>query len=73
MTEVLDGLNCMVWVDDVIYWGHDEDDLLTTLELLLERLEWGRSVRRGEQEYLLRHVHHVVCEGVLARRSQARS
>eukprot|EP00903_Cladosiphon_okamuranus_P005335 g5333.t1 len=39
MTELLDGLNCMVWVDDVIYWGHDEDDLLNTLELLLERLE----------------------------------
>eukprot|EP00903_Cladosiphon_okamuranus_P017435 g16059.t1 len=39
MTELLDGLNCMVWVDDVIYWGHDEDDLLNTLELLLKRLE----------------------------------
>ena len=21
MTELLDGLNCTVWVDDVIYWG----------------------------------------------------
>eukprot|EP00903_Cladosiphon_okamuranus_P006086 g5996.t1 len=39
MTELLDGLNCMVWVDDVIYWGHNEDDLLNTLELLLERRE----------------------------------
>eukprot|EP00903_Cladosiphon_okamuranus_P017345 g15980.t1 len=39
MTELLDGLNCMVWVDDVIFWGHDEDDLLYTLELVLERLE----------------------------------
>eukprot|EP00903_Cladosiphon_okamuranus_P011351 g10699.t1 len=39
MTELLEGLNCMVWVDDVIYWGHDEDDLLDTLDQVLERLE----------------------------------
>ena len=39
MTELLDGLNSMVWVYDVIFWGHDEDDLLHTLELVLERLE----------------------------------
>ena len=31
MTELRDGLNCMVWVDDVIFWGHDKDDLLHTL------------------------------------------
>ena len=39
MTSLLSGLNCMVWVDDVIYWGHDEQDLLQTLDLILERLE----------------------------------
>ena len=39
MTELLAGLNCMIWVGDVIFWGHDEDDLLHTLELVLERLE----------------------------------
>ena len=40
MTELLDGLNCMVRVDDIIYWGEDKEDLLHTLELVaLERLE----------------------------------
>ena len=39
LTRVLEGLNCMVWVDDVIYWGLDEPDLLNTLDLILERLE----------------------------------
>ena len=29
----------MVCVDDVIYWGVDETDLLHTLDLILERLE----------------------------------
>eukprot|EP00903_Cladosiphon_okamuranus_P015275 g14116.t1 len=38
MTTLLEGLNCMVWVDDVIYWGHSEDDLLDTLEQILDRL-----------------------------------
>ena len=28
----------MVWVDDAIYWGLDETDLLNTLNLILERL-----------------------------------
>ena len=39
MTKVLDGLNCMIWVDDVVYWGENEDDLLNTLDHILERLE----------------------------------
>ena len=42
LTRVLEGLNCMFWVDDVIYWGLDETDLFNTLELILERL-WKRS------------------------------
>ena len=29
----------MVWVDDVIYWGLDETDLLNKLDLILERLD----------------------------------
>ena len=36
---MLHGLKCMVWVDDVIYWGVDPTDLLHTLDLILERLE----------------------------------
>eukprot|EP00752_Nemacystus_decipiens_P002232 g2117.t1 len=36
MTSLQEGLNCKVWVDDVICWGHDED-LLQTLELILGR------------------------------------
>ena len=39
LTRILDGLNCFVWVDDVVYWGMDEDDLLDTLDLILDRLE----------------------------------
>ena len=39
LTRVLEGLNCMVWVDDVIYRGLDETDFLNTLDLILERLE----------------------------------
>lgn len=39
MTELLKGLNCTVWVYDVIYWGCDDDDLLDTLDHVLELLE----------------------------------
>ena len=39
LTPVLQGLNCLIWVDDVIYWGLDETDLFNTLVLILERLE----------------------------------
>ena len=39
LKRVLEGLNCTIWVDDVIYWGLDETDLVNTLELILERLE----------------------------------
>ena len=30
LTRVLEGLTFMVWVSDVIYWGLDETDLLST-------------------------------------------
>ena len=36
---MLEALNCIIWVDDVIYWGLDETDLLNMLNLILERLE----------------------------------
>ena len=39
MTSGLEDLNCLVWVDDVIYWGHDEEDVLHTLDVILGRLE----------------------------------
>ena len=39
MTVLLEDLYSMVWVDDVIHWGHDEEDLLNTLDLILDRLE----------------------------------
>lgn len=38
MTELLDSLNCLVWMD-VIYQGKDTDDLLRTLDLVLESLK----------------------------------
>ena len=34
LTRVLEGLNCKVWMDDVIYWVLDETDLLHTLDLI---------------------------------------
>ena len=39
LVRVQEGLNCMVWLDDVIYSGMDEADLLNTLDLVLERIE----------------------------------
>ena len=38
-TRVLEGLECMVWVDDVLFGGLDETDLVNTQDLILERLE----------------------------------
>ena len=39
MTELLTGLNCKVWVDDIVWWGADEDNLLNPLDKILGRLE----------------------------------
>ena len=39
LSRILEDLNCMVWVDDIVYWGVDEADLLRTLDLILARLE----------------------------------
>ena len=39
MSELLHGLKCKIWVDDVLFFGNDEDDLFTTLDTILERLE----------------------------------
>ena len=51
MTELLEGLNCMVWVGNVIFWWHSGGmsrttycNLLRILELVLERLERLESV-----------------------------
>ena len=38
-TELLVGLNCKVWVDEIVWWGTDRDNLLKTLEKILGRLE----------------------------------
>ena len=39
MAELLAGLNRKVWVDEIVWWGADEDDLLNTLDKILGRLE----------------------------------
>ena len=39
LSRVLEGLNCMILLYNVMYWGSDETDLFNTLELILERLE----------------------------------
>ena len=39
MTELLAGLNCKVWVDGIVWWGADKDDLLNTLYTIFGRLK----------------------------------
>ena len=39
MTALLAGLNCKVWVDDIMWWGADEDNFLNTLDKILGRLK----------------------------------
>ena len=39
MTELLGGLNWEVWVDEIVWWGTDEDDLLNPFDRVLGRLE----------------------------------
>ena len=39
MTELLAGLNCTVWVDGIVWWAADEDNLLNILDNTLGRLE----------------------------------
>ena len=49
LTRLLEGLSCMVWVDDVTYWELDETDLINTPDL-----GRGRSVRCGSQVHFFR-------------------
>lgn len=39
LVRILEGLNSFIWVDDIVYWEVGEDDLVDTLDLILERLE----------------------------------
>ena len=39
MTDLLHGLDCNVWVDDVFYFAEDEISLLCLLDEILGRLE----------------------------------
>ena len=39
MTELLAGLKCKIWVDDVFFFADTEDELLDTLDAILARLE----------------------------------
>ena len=39
MTKLLAGLNCKVWVDDIVWWETDEDNFLKTLNKTLGRSE----------------------------------
>ena len=39
MTDLLRGLDCKVWVDDVFYCAEDEISLLCLLDEILGRLE----------------------------------
>ena len=39
MTDLLRGLDCKVWVDDVFYFAEDEISLVCLLDEILGRLE----------------------------------
>ena len=53
MTDLLCGLDCKVWVDDVFYFAEDETSLLCLLDEILGRLEcW--FVRRCSQVHFFR-------------------
>ena len=39
MTELLVGIKCKIWVDDVFFYADTEDELLDTLDEILARLE----------------------------------
>ena len=39
MTELLVGIKCKIWVDDVFFYAETEDELLDTLDEILARLE----------------------------------
>ena len=39
MTELLVGIKCNIWVDDVFVYADTEDELLDTLDEILARLE----------------------------------
>ena len=39
LSELFTGLNYKVWVDNIVWWGADADDLLNTLDKILGSLE----------------------------------
>lgn len=54
----------MVWVDAVFYSGHDEDDLLRTLELILDRLEEVGLFAASHKVRFFRYIDRVVRESI---------
>ena len=44
VTKLLVGLNCKVWVDDVVWWGADEGGLLKILDKIVGCLEDARRL-----------------------------
>ena len=75
MTELLVGIKCKIWVDDVFFYADTEDELLDTLDEILARLEsvglfaaahkctfFSREiVRRGKVYSQGRVSHDPVC------------
>lgn len=37
----LEKLNCMTWINDIVIWSTDFDNLLNSLDVVMERLEHG--------------------------------
>ena len=52
VTELLVGIKCKIWVDDVLFYADTEDELLDTLVEILARLENVGFVCGCSQVYL---------------------
>ena len=59
-TKFLAGLNCKVWVHDIVWWGADEDDSLNILGKILGRLEDAGLFAASHKVFFLRYGDLVV-------------
>ena len=51
MNELLADLNFKVWVDDIVWWGADKDNLLNTFDKIVGHLE-DASLFTAAHKYL---------------------
>ena len=71
MTELLAGLNCKVWVDDIVWWGADEDNFLNTLDKIIGCLE-GADLFAAVHKYMFFNTEIFWCGKVYSGRHVSR-